>query len=74
MNAKLEKFESGWVGISLSLDSEEIKLLIRRLSALESRSITHFHLRNEDFTLSEGIADIEITTFGGSELSNMKID
>lgn len=74
MNAKLEKFDSGWIDISLALATEEIDLLLRRLNALKSGEITHFHLRNEDFSLSEGIADIEITTIGEGELNNMKID
>ena len=74
MNTKLEKFDSGWVGVSLALSSEEVEVLIQRLRELKSGEINHFHLRNKDFTLTEGIADIEITTMGKEELDNMTID
>lgn len=74
MNTKLEKFESGWVGVSLALATDEIELLIQRLNSLKSGNITHFHLRNEDFTPSEGMADIEFTLIGSGEPDNMVID
>ena len=74
MNTKLEKFDSGWVGLSLALRAEEIDLLLRRLNELKSGDIKHFHFRNEDFESQEGVADIEITTIGEDEPSNMIID
>jgi hypothetical protein len=74
MNAKLETFDSGWVGLSLALGNEEIDLLLRRLNELKSGDINHFHLRNEDFESKEGMADIEITTMGKNEQNNMTID
>lgn len=74
MNTKLERFESGWLGISIALRDEEIDLLLRRLTQLKSGDIRHFHLRNDDFHSDEGVADIEITTIGEQEQDNMTID
>jgi hypothetical protein len=61
MDAKLEKFDSGWVGLSLTLDVSEIEALMIRLQKLSSGEIGHFHIRNDDFSAEEGVADIEIS-------------
>ena len=61
MEAKLEKFDSGWVGLSLALNVSEIEALITRLRNLSSGDIGHFHIRNDDFSADEGVADIEIS-------------
>lgn len=74
MNAKLEKFDSGWVGVSLALSTDEIELLLQRLASLKSGDITHFHLRSDDFSPCEGIADIEFCLIGEQEPNNMVID
>ena len=74
MNTKFEKFDSGWVGLSLALSPKEIELLLRRLNELKVGEINHFHLRAEDFESDEGVADIEVTTIGEGETDNMTID
>lgn len=74
MHAKVEKFESGWIGVSLALSSEDIDLLIHGLQELKSRDIDHFHFRNDDFSSDIGIADIEITRMGKEEKSNLTIE
>jgi len=73
MNTKLEKFDSGWIGLSIALGKSEIDLLLRRLNQLQSGEIEHFHFRNDDFESEEGVADIEITTIGKEEHDNMAI-
>jgi hypothetical protein len=70
----MDKFESGWIGVSLAVSRQEIELLIQRLKELHSGTIGHFHLRNEDFLSEEGISDIEITTMGAGESDNMTVD
>jgi len=75
MNVKLEKFDSGWVTLSIALGKEEIELLIRRLNELKSGGLGHFHFfRNDDCEAAEGVADIEITTIGEDEADNMLIN
>lgn len=74
MNTKLDIIDTGWVGLSLALEAEEIELLLRRLNELKSGNIKHFHFRNADFESQNGVADIEITTIGKDETSNMTID
>jgi hypothetical protein len=73
MNVKIEKFDSGWMGISLALGKEEIELFVRRLNKLKAGEIGHFHFRNENFGPDEGVADIEITTIGKDDVDNMVI-
>ena len=74
MNVKLEKFDSGWIGISLALTTEDIDSLLQRLNLLKLGELTHFHIRNDDFSRKEGVADIELTTIGEGESNNMVID
>ena len=74
MNAKLDKFKSGWVGFSLAFSKKEIELLLLRFDELTSGKINHFHLRNDDFSSDEGVADIEISLVGDNEENNMIID
>lgn len=74
MNAKVDKFKSGWIGISLAFGDEEIEVLIRRLEALKAKEIAHFHLRNNDFSRNAGIADVEISMRGDAEADNLWIE
>ena len=74
MNTKIEKFESGWVGLSIALGVDEIDLLLQRLTQLKAGELCHFHLRSADFQCDFGVADIEITTIGDRELNKMMID
>jgi len=74
MNTRLEKFDSGWVALSLALGEVEIDVLIRRLEELKSGELKHFHIRNDDFSLDEGVSDIEISIAGKGEQNNMMIE
>ncbi len=43
MNAQVEKYDSGWVGLSFALSSDEIDVLVSRLMDLKSGALDHFH-------------------------------
>jgi len=73
MHANLDKFESGWVGITLSFGAEEIDLLIERLRALKDGKLGHFHFRTDDFSKAHGITDIEISMKGEDDEDNMSV-
>ncbi len=73
MDTKLEKFNSGWVGVSIALSEEEIDVLIQKLNQLKNDQVKHFHFRNEDFNSEEGVADIEITMINEKD-DNMIIE
>lgn len=61
MNAHLDRFENGSVGLSLELRVAEIDRLIERLTQLRSSTIGHFHIRCNDFGSGENLADIEFS-------------
>ena len=74
MYSKLEKFDSGWVSLSLALAPDEIVVLRERLKELANGSLQHFHIRCNNFDADEGIADIEISMTGVDSPQNMTID
>ncbi|WP_145170667.1 hypothetical protein [Rubripirellula lacrimiformis] len=74
MNVVLEKFDSGWVGLSLALGRSEIDVLIQKLNELKSGELDHFHFRCDNFDASEGVADFEITTSGAGDVNNLIIE
>lgn len=74
MWSKIERFESGWVGISFCLGREEIDKLIDSLRTLKCGKIGHFHFRNDEFRGEIGIADIEISLKGSNQPDNLTIE
>ena len=74
MLGKIEKFDSGWVGISLELTASDIDKLIHRLGDLLNRRIGHFHLRTDDFSMDVGVADIELSLAADESSSNMSVE
>jgi hypothetical protein len=73
MKASLEKFESGWVGLSLGVRPAEIDTLIAKLEALRNGNLGHFHLRNDDLSGQPGLADVEISLMG-DEVDNLRVE
>ncbi len=57
MKSEIEDFKTGWFGISLGLNNNEIENLIAKLRELKENK-DHFHYRS-DFIGKEGIGDIE---------------
>ena len=58
MHSDLEDFKTGWCGLSLGVDENEIDNLIAALQHLK-RTKEHFHFRSA-FIGMGGIGDIEI--------------
>ena len=57
MQADLEDFKTGWYGLTLGVDANEIDKLIAALHHLKDTK-EHFHFRSE-FEGKGGIGDIE---------------
>lgn len=74
MRAKMDKFKSGWVGLSFALRPTEIDQLTSMLSRLKNRDVGHFHFRNDDFSSQEGVADVEFSVMDEAERDNLKIE
>ena len=72
MQADLENFKTGWYGITLGINSEEIDKLIASLKHLKT-SKDHFHFRSE-FKGEGGIGDIELYYQTGKQNSNLEIE
>jgi hypothetical protein len=70
MRYSLERFPSGWIGLSLSLRPEEVDRLISLLQAIKSEG-GHFHFAATDWSENDGLADVEIDIQGESETDNM---
>ena len=74
MQVNLEKFDSGWVSLTVAIPRKDIDNLIARLQDLKSGSTGHFHFRTDDFSCESGVADIEFSVAGPSEVSNMVLE
>ena len=70
MIAEIEHFETGWHGLFLRFDAEEIDRLVEKLQLLKERRIGHFHMRDNNSAGDKGIADIEISLKGKDERDN----
>ena len=73
MYTEIEHFGTGWSGILLCLRNDEIDKLIASLQRLKQGDIGHFHIRSIDNDLDAGIADIEISIAGDSDVDNMRL-
>jgi len=72
MKADIEDFKTGWYGVTLGVNSEDIDDLISALKQLkESRS--HFHFRS-NYEGNGGIGDIEIYLQPSEDPSNLELD
>ncbi|MCC7096204.1 MAG: hypothetical protein IT472_03375 [Thermomonas sp.] len=67
MRITLNRFESGWVGISIALTDENLDLFVQKLQALKAGSIGHFHLRANDFDGQPNVGDVEISLASESD-------
>jgi hypothetical protein len=67
----IEKFESGWIGLSFAISIQEIDDLVSMLNLLKNGKIGHFHLRACDWSGKEGIADVEFSIKGENDNDNM---
>lgn len=74
MKSSIEDFETGWYGIYLALDEDDIDKLIELLKVLKEDNSYHFHLFSTAFDNEPGgIADIQFSRKMESEPSNLKI-
>lgn len=71
MIGEIEHFETGWHGLFLRFDPEEIDRLIESLQWIKERKSGHFHMANVFCSDDKGIADIEISLKGKDERDNM---
>lgn len=69
-----ETHSSGWIGISMALSHEDIDGLIRALEKLKSGELEHFHIRRDEWPDEPMVSDIEISTQGEHEISNMYVE
>jgi hypothetical protein len=74
MWSQIERFDSGWVGITICLGPKEIDKLIDALKALKCGKIGHFHFRSNELGGEAGIADIEISLKGPRQPDNLTIE
>ena len=74
MNATIDRFESGWIALSISIDTDEVDALISRLQELKAGASAHFHIRNNDFDGVPGVADIELSMTGDGPRGSMVLE
>ena len=72
MNVNLEDFKTGWYGVTIGLNTQEIDRLIDALTAIK-KDKSHFHLRSE-FDGDGGVGDIEIYWEENDISSNMTLE
>ena len=60
MNVNIEDFKTGWFGINVSLNSEDIDSLVEQLKRLKQQPNHHFHVYSTAFDIqASGVADIQ---------------
>jgi len=69
-----EQLKNGWLDVFLAFREHEIEKFITNLEDLKSGRINHFHIRRDDFSPNEGIADIEISLLRDEENDNMQVE
>lgn len=74
MIGRVTNLETGWVSVSLAVRPDEVDKLIDTLRLLKDGEVSHFHLRCDDFEPETGLADVEVSLMGSTEVSNMSID
>ena len=72
MQAEIEKYKSGWYGLTLGLKTNEIEQLITALQNLKENK-NHFHFRSE-FGGEDGVGDIEFYYQAEEQKSNLEIE
>jgi hypothetical protein len=61
MNIMVDRFPSGWIGLSIEMSVDEIDELVDRLNSLKEGRNTHFHIRSNEMDGEPGVADIEFS-------------
>jgi hypothetical protein len=74
MKATVEKFESGWIGIALSLSPQDVEQLIGKLQALRQGDLGHFHVRQNLWGSTPGVADLEFSMEQAEEEAELSIE
>jgi hypothetical protein len=74
MKSSIEDFRTGWYGLKLHLDLNDIDRLLELLVLLKDDKNYHFHIFSTAFDdEAGGVADIEFCRKDESEKSNMDI-
>ena len=74
MKSEVETFQSGWLGLRLIVNEEDIDELVHRLRSLKQREIGHFHIRRKDFSGAPNIADVEFSLNPGDLHHELEIE
>jgi hypothetical protein len=72
MFTEMEDWKTGWYGISIGLNSQEIDGLIELLQMIKGDPEQHFHL-SSDFEGNGGVGDIEIYLKEENQKDNMAL-
>jgi len=73
MHIKLEDFNTGWYGMSITLNTDDIDQLITNLKAIKEDKEKHFHFFS-DYEGSGGMGDIAFYHNTDNFKSNIQID
>ncbi len=74
MKARMHNPGTGWISVSIAFNDREIEELIGKLRALKSGELGHFHFRREEFEDGQGIADVELSMMGSTEVDDMILE
>ncbi len=72
MKVEIENFQTGWYGITLGVNENDIDRLIELLTYLKNNTDQHFHI-SSDYEGDGGVGDIEIYVQNEDEPDNMNI-
>ncbi|MEN0040676.1 MAG: hypothetical protein AAF764_04995 [Pseudomonadota bacterium] len=75
MRVDLEDFGTGWVGLQIGIEDQEIDKLIGLLASLRTGDLDHFHIFSTSFEEQKnGVADIQFSKAIGGEASNADLN
>jgi len=72
MKAEIEDFQTGWYGLSLGINKNDVDNLIERLIYIKNNSNEHFHI-SSNYDGEGGVGDIEFYILDENEEDNMII-
>jgi hypothetical protein len=72
MFTEIDDWKTGWYGISIGLNGQEIDSLVELLQMIKADPEQHFHL-SSDFEGNGGVGDIEIYMRDEMQKNNMAL-
>ena len=72
MRVEIKNFQTGWYGLTVGVNKNDIDTLIKLLTHIKENNDEHFHI-SSDYKGENGVGDIEMYIQNENESNNMSI-